>query len=421
MVNVAKQVFIRLLGRDNALRLYIAANRLQRTVREQLFGAIDAFAVRPQRFAVKDGQTFFGYYDKTPFSHDNKYILAMLAPLNTCSPHPEDQVVVGYFEITTGLFHPIDQTSTWCWQQGCRLQWFPENEDELVIYNKMVNRSYGSVVQNIRTKEISREYQKPIYEIDGEGVWALSLNFSRLQRLRPGYGYVNIDDDTEGDLCPKHDGVWRLSLLTGKTELVLGLDSLARLEPWPSMEKAEHYVNHLAFNPSGDRFMFFHLWVHEGRRYSRLITSDLNGGNLNLLTNRGKVSHYTWKSDRELLVTIYDKKGVLYWLLRDSSDHRIIIGEGLLDRDGHPSYSPEGRLLLTDTYPDRYAEQLLLLYTPQRKLVELGRFFTPPRFRGEVKCDLHPRWDRTGRYICFDSAHEGGRALYVIDIEDLNL
>ena len=421
MMNGLKRTIKKLVGKRNVRKLsafHVYGNRIWRFATAP-FSRTSAARALIHKFTAGEGQVFFGYYDKTPFSHDNKYILAMLAPLNTRSPHPEDQLMVGYFEITTGLFHPIDQTSTWCWQQGCRLQWLPENE--LIIFNKIVNSAYGSIVWNITSEEVVREYETPVYDIENRGLWALSLNFSRLHRLRPGYGYVCFPDRTAGALSPIDDGVWRLNLLTGKTECILNLDSLARLEPWPSMEKAEHYVNHLAFNPSGDRFMFLHLWVHKGQRYSRLITSDLNGRNLHLLTNKGKVSHYTWKSDRELLVTIYDKKGVLYWLLNDSSGHRIITGEGLLDRDGHPSYSPDGRLLLTDTYPDKYAEQLLLLYTPQGELVELGRFFSPPRFRGEVKCDLHPRWDRTGRYICFDSAHEGSRALYMIDLEDLDL
>lgn len=70
---------------------------------------------------------------------------------------------------------------------------------------------------------------------------------------------------------------------------------------------------------------------------------------------------------------------------------------------------------LTDTYPDKHGEQHLLLYTPGKKLLELSIFFRPFLFRGELRCDLHPRWHRTGQYVCVDSAHSGTRALYVID------
>lgn len=37
-------------------------------------------------------------------------------------------------------------------------------------------------------------------------------------------------------------------------------------------------------------------------------------------------------------------------------------------------------------------------------------------FVGGIKCDLHPRWDRKGKYVSFDSAHTGTRSLCTIAI-----
>ena len=416
MLNVTKQVFVRMFGRDNALRLYVTANRLQRTVREQLGGRTKAFVGSLQKFAVEDGRTFFGYYDKTPFSADNSRILALVAPRQHGALQNE-ALSLGYFDREHGTFYPVSHTSTWNWQQGCRLQWFPQDEDKLILYNKLASGSYGACVQDVETKEIIKVYQHPIYETDSQGTWALTLNFSRLHRLRPGYGYAFLPDPTQGELAPRKDGVWRLNLATGEAELIFSLEQLAMLEPVASMEGAEHYVNHLAFNPSGKRFMCFHLWMVQGRRRSRLITSDLQGRQIRVLTDSGIVSHYAWKSDDELLVTYADERDQMgYYLVSDSGKDRVAVGPGVLTVDGHPSYSPDGRFLLTDTYPDRYGERHLLLYALGGNLLELGRFFSPIRLRGEIRCDLHPRWDRTGKLICFDSAHEGRRALYVADV-----
>ena len=47
--------------------------------------------------------------------------------------------------------------------------------------------------------------------------------------------------------------------------------------------------------------------------------------------------------------------------------------------------------------------------------LELGRFHSPPRYAGPVRCDLHPRWSRDGGQVCIDSVHEGSRQMYVID------
>lgn len=124
-------------------------------------------------------------------------------------------------------------------------------------------------------------------------------------------------------------------------------------------------------------------------------------------------------SDNELLVTVYYRSvGFGYQLYYDNSTHREAVADKLLCADGHPSYSPDGNLILTNIYPDKFGEQHVLLYSPDEKLVRLFRFFSPPQFRGEARCDLHPCWDRTGQYVCVDSAHDGRRTLYVIGVEE---
>lgn len=85
--------------------------------------------------------------------------------------------------------------------------------------------------------------------------------------------------------------------------------------------------------------------------------------------------------------------------------------------DGHCSFSPDGRWLLTDTYPDSHRMSKLMLYRlADGKLIEVGRFYSPPEFSGDASCDLHPRWSRDGTKICIDSAHEGHRQMYIVDV-----
>ena len=52
--------------------------------------------------------------------------------------------------------------------------------------------------------------------------------------------------------------------------------------------------------------------------------------------------------------------------------------------------------------------------------VPLGHFHSPPEYRGEWRCDTHPRASRDGTKIVIDSPHGGdGRQLYLIDVADL--
>jgi hypothetical protein len=373
-----------------------------------------------QTYGVRNAHTFFGYYDICPFSEDNTRLLAMATASVDHDVSIRQDLRIGYFDLhDPETFIAVGQTPTWCWQMGCRLQWHPYDPNRLILYNTMVKGKYGAVLQDIATQAVERQFNWPVYAMDASGKRALSVNFSRLQRLRPGYGYRNFPDASQGRQCPDDDGIWRIDLSSGKGELLIDLFRLSTLDPLPSMQNAEHYVNHLAFSPAGNRFMFFHLWAVNGKRYNRLITSDWNGENLCVLENKGTASHYTWKSETELLATVhYGQAGTRYNLYTDGSGLKAVVGEGMLTVDGHPSYAPQGTLLLTDTYPDKYREQHVLLLTADGRYIDLARLYSPPAFRGETRCDLHPRWDRTGRLVCVDATADGSRKLTVIKLGD---
>jgi Tol biopolymer transport system component len=58
-----------------------------------------------------------------------------------------------------------------------------------------------------------------------------------------------------------------------------------------------------------------------------------------------------------------------------------------------------------------------LYHIPTDKRVELGRFNSPDVYKGEWRCDLHPRFSPDGKKVIIDSTHEGkGRQMYLVDI-----
>ncbi len=373
-------------------------------------------------FSSKKRHTFFGYYDRTSFSLDNNKILALAID---CDNRPLIQPLkaeIGFFYIDNpNEFHRIGETTTWCWQQGCRQMWFPKDENRLVMYNKIVNDNYGSVVHDINSKKIINEFNFPIYDVNKNGTSALTLNFSRLHRVRPGYGYMNIDDNTKNDLCPENDGVWICDLLDSKKNLIINLKMLSNLEPDDTMDKALHYINHLCFNPGGSRFLFFHLWIKDNKRYSRGITSDLEGNNIHIVNNRGFVSHYSWKNNQELLIYSAINQQAQYYLYHDLSDEVQTVSEDLLNSDGHPTFFNEGEWIVTDTYPSRFSrEQSLIIFNIEKNsLHKIAKIYSPTEYTGEVRCDLHPRVSRNNRYICIDAPTKNGRGMMIFDIDKL--
>lgn len=364
---------------------------------------------------VKGCHTFFGYYDKTPFSWDNRRVLGMRLG-------NEDGSVasIGCFDLDKRKdFQVIGKTDLWSWQLGARLQWYCENEPEIICYNKMIEGKYGVVFQSIISKKIVAKYSDPVFDISPHGRYAISLNFSRLSRLRPGYGYRRLPDSTANETHPENDGIVVLDLRKNTRNLIISLDRIANFHQHESMVGAEHYLNHLSFSPTGERFMLLHLWINKGKRFSRLLTSDIYGGNVYILEDKINMSHYAWKSPTEVLVHTAAKPfGTKYILYEDLTQNKKTIGEKSLVRSGHPSYSPDGKRLLVDTYPNRWRRQHLEVYTLNGEYIEkIGSFYCPTRFAGQEKCDLHPRWCRTGEFICIDSALSGRRAMYVIGLK----
>lgn len=362
---------------------------------------------------------FFGYYDLTPFSQDGNRLLSHIYFNKKSS-----ELHLACWDISSSQnlqMRTFAKTETWCWQMGARLQWLPSGSGELVIFNTLVDGYFGSMVMDLCTEKVLKRYNRPVYSVSESAQKALYLNFSRLHRLRPGYGYRNYPDDTQGKLAPNDDGLFVLDLESGETHLVYSLKEISETQALSDYSDAEHYINHILWNPSGDKYLFFHLWQKERIRYSRLMV----GGDCFPLRCvcwplGGNVSHYTWRSDWEILLTVSDaKKEVRYILIDIRTGLQRVLGAGILTTDGHPSFSPRNNnCIVSDTYPDRYRNQLVFMYNSKCDRQEkIANFYSPCKFNGEYRCDLHPRFNCDGSSVCVDSAHAGRRQMIVMPVE----
>lgn len=363
---------------------------------------------------------FFGYYDKTPWSIDSKYMLCLESKFMDRPPSPSDKAGICLLDVKRGFYlEKISETYAWNWQQGCMFQWMLNSKNK-IIYNVRKD-GFVSVIHDIESDE-KYYLPLPIYAISPNGRYALSLNFARLNNTRPGYGYTGIKDPWYNYKAPIDDGIYLLDIENGTYELILSLYELSLVDPLPVFGEAKHWVNHIQFNTRGDRFVFLHRWARPNSRFvTRMFTSDINGSGLHLLVNSGLVSHFDWKDERNILVWCrISGKGEHFFLIDDFSGEATIVGEEVLTSDGHCSFSPDRRWILTDTYPDNEGYRKLMIYNVDSdELVFLGKFYSLPQLKGEIRCDLHPRWSRDGKKICIDSTHEGDRQMYVIDVSKI--
>lgn len=301
------------------------------------------------------------------------------------------------------------------------LQWLGAGDRE-VIYNGVADGRYVSVVRDVAGGK-TRTLPRPVYAVSADGKQAVTLDFARLHRLRPGYGYCAVGETHAADPAPEQLGIWHMDVATGDDRLVVPIARLAAHKPDARFPGCQHWVNHLQFNPSAGRFVFLHRW-RKGDAFwqTRLYTAKPDGTDLRLHLDTGMVSHFDWRDDRTILAWVKTPAaGNKFALIDVDSNALTVVGDGVLTEDGHCSYSPDRKWVLNDTYPGKADRtQALMLYRPETgRRYDLNRFRSPPGFTGPWRCDLHPRWNRDGTQVCFDGSHGPRRQVYVVDVREV--
>jgi len=435
--------------------------------------------------------TFFGFYDHTPFCPENRRVLYTRTQDPIRPVTSSDTLELCYYDLETHSSTKFGETATWNWQKGCRLMWYPDGQDT-VLYNKLVDGSYGAVIQNVSTGDILKRISSPVYDIGPNGRYAASINYSRLERLRPDYGYSNLPDDTSDQPVPTDDGIFLVDLKSGTRNLIISFEEMRTLTGSPP--GLDNYVMNILFSPSGEHFCFLYRYVQNGSVTTYLLCSSIDGQDVRVLQSTAEASHPTWLSDSKLLCTVnhWDERRetdlILYDLeaeiqetvaqnaisedthpsLSPDSDHIFIgdtypdpcgnrhlfvhslrsdrkllctvnhwderretdlilydleaeiektVAQNAISEDTHPSLLPDSdHIFIGDTYPDPCGNRHLFVHSlrSDRKL-HVGSVYGPVR---EIKRDLHPRWDRDGKYVCIDTPQpRNGQSISIINVE----
>ena len=366
---------------------------------------------------------FFGYYDKSPWDATMRYMICMRAKDTWSAPDPLGTADILLIDTKEGnKVKQIATTHTWNAQQGCMAQWLGPDFKSRILYNDMRDGKYCSVVFNVEIKE-ERVLPIPCYTVSSDGKTALSLDFSRLHSLRLGYGYAELPEVTKGVALPNTTAVWRMDIETGEVTELLKYTDFVNFLPRLEMQEegSVHKVNHLMFSPNGKRFMVLYRWFCGQRKYTRLVTCNVDGSNMYVLSDDDMVSHCYWKNDNEIIAFERKKEfGPGYYLMKDKTQEWQHLW-GQLSNDGHPSYCPtDNNLVVIDSYPNRarVADLKLLRDTdPEGKDMKvIAKVFAPFKYDNDTRCDLHPRWRQDGKAICFDSVFEGHRGLYIVGL-----
>lgn len=390
---------------------------------------------------------WFGYYDVSPWNGRGTHLLCLEADFMDRQPAPHEPARVLLLDARNNYAaSKLAETFAWNWQMGARLQWMPAAPDRLIFYNDRRDSRFVGIVRDVVTGD-ENVLPRAVYAISRDGRRGATLNFSRLHDCRPGYGYSGIPDPAADNPAPDGDGLFVIDLKTGESRLIVSYSQLLRFRHTPAredvflwdpnagrlthfphmlgMDGRKHRINHILWGPKDRRIFFLHRWKGaDGIQATRMMTVDPDGRNLACI-GAGLVSHFDWQHDDEILVWAHlcgDTPG--YCMVRDPDGAARLLGPAgpgpshCPADDGHCSWSPDKRWVLTDTYPQgpekRYS---VLLYNPRDdQLFTVAAINHPVGLPGECRCDLHPRWNRDGTQVCFDGAPAGRRQLFTADV-----
>lgn len=364
---------------------------------------------------------FASYYGINSWSADQKYVTVLQTPIKYRLPNENDLATLGLVDVQTKEFIPLVQTRAWNFQQGCMAHWLGTHPNSRIIYNDLVDGKFVSIILDVHTKEKIKTLPYPIAAVSPNGREAISINFSRLRHTREAYGYAGEGQDAKLDVqFPEDDGLFLINLETGNANLLLSIHDVKTQVP-EVPEDGIKYFNHVLFSRDGSKI----FWLARAipKRNTTSFTVNRDGTNLQRCFPDGwGGSHFDWLSESELMITAdYKTESKAHILFTVGQQNYKRLGNGILDYDGHGTFSPDKKWMVTDTYPsDGLNEQKLYLMDMRTEAVlPLGRYIHPSAFKDngkDAQCDLHPRWSPNSDMIGFNSVTTGSRQVYIIKL-----
>jgi hypothetical protein len=378
---------------------------------QRLFAIIPSAVFEPIHDLTTIKGCFYGFHDKIPWSNDNIFLLAHRYDTTRTPKQAETLAIdIGVVE-NQGEFRRITQSKCWNWQQGSMLQWL--GKDGLFAFNDY-NQEECIKIYNTHGEKI-KEISGHLGAAHPEGKTAIGFSFGRLKKATEEYGYNYFNACHIEKNNPAEDGLWLIDIDKNRRHLIVSLETLSKKDSNHTMKTAYHYVTHTTYSESGNNYVFLHRWKsNTGILYSRLYIGDTATNTLRYFPIFD-TSHISWDgNDRLFIYGWLSKNNPCYISLCAKTLTATPVHLGIPNVDGHPQVHNNG-LVVTDSYPNRSRLQSLYVCNlVNGDCYLLQKTKIPFRYRLAMRCDFHPRWDRTGTKICFDSASSGIRSLCII-------
>lgn len=362
------------------------------------------------------GETFFGYFDKSPLSPDGTKIIYNVINVPTSKKISSYEKLVCKIVVATypenTILHELE-TTAFNYQQGSRLMWLSNEEFIYNDYNEK-NDKYEAAIFSVKENKQTNLLSYPVVDLY-KNEYYVSIDFDKLAVLRPDYGYFNrskLKKYTNG-VCTS------IKIICFKSNDII--DEININDFGSNDNVLNKKFNHIQISPDGNNFSFmFRYFDSNNKRVDELYIYNIENKKINKVDTGDIVSHLCWISNNKMfgfISDIYNKTG-FYEINIDNFEIKRISNLDSFS-DGHPTYDFEKNIVYFDSYPDKSRMQSVYSYDFKSECKKILEYYHPLNYFGENRCDLHPRFIqvKNKRLLSVDSLYTGRRNLSIVEID----
>lgn len=425
--------------------------------------------VTPLFETSSDYSEWFGYYNYDPLNIDHTKMLCHRSTHEGVAPEKGMTIELGYYDIPSGIWHRIGESDSWNWPQAAMLQWIPgKGNESRVIYNCSENNHNVAKIVNVETGE-EKTVPWSIYGLTPDGKKSIAIDMERAHWCRT-YHYQSVENKDLDVPIPENDGIFEIDLESNTRKLIVSIHDVISIDPDVNFQNLKHWLEHVMINPAGTKFAFLHRFspVDSPMQYqTRLCIANIDGSKLQVVEGWRdySLSHFGWKNDTDfciysvkipalqkqflssikseskskqgslkskLVIAIknlipksvrgYLKGGAsanfyqFYELIDGIYKPVFTLNKPAFQIDGHPSFSKDGKYMITDTYADKKGWRHLYVYSMEtNKEVELARLIEP-LVGNPARCDFHPKLSRDNNCLIIDTTYSGKHKMLLFSL-----
>lgn len=431
-LNELPDLFVKLFG--------VIGNLLQHNKKEDLLTLGEKLKFNKRNHSINDighveivtpewAHCMTTFFDLDPISPNKRFLCVTKVPFINRIPVPGDIAQVCIIDLVETTIFAVHNTSGWGAQLGSNVQWL---DDEHVICNDLIDGKDVSIKVNIQNLQTTK-FNKPIYGLSPCRKFSYSPNLFLVNAILPGYGMPEGFTQVlrQKERLSDTEGIWQLDLDTGNTSLFMSIkDILNSIDCEKDFLLGKNYIFNVKVSDSG-KFLFAVIFAKEvpfrAGRVLQLVVVEIKTKKVVVVVPdelwRKGGHHPSWVKGKDaILMNLKLDNEELKFVEIDIESLKYEVKSPTLKGGGHPSFSPNGKLILTDAYTsegfmDENGEVPIRLIKPNNdEEVELCRIFTN-KMSGARRVDPHPVWS-DNNHIVFNGVSNHKRMVFLAKLDN---